>query len=771
MIAAFASSALALLSPFGADGAHRAYLGLAVRDVPNVGCLVSWIDPGPLNGTGIESPIVARPDLLVSIDGVDASAAAIADRLAHLEPGATVTLRYRRALHRGATFPESPAHEAEVREVAVVVDDAAPWQGTFNVPTRPATEIAPRPAATTLAINGDGPFAAALTQEGLREPLEKLIAAQRAVSSTQPDARRLSRVSAALEDPLALPDLARAIAAPTAIAAARPLRCAATLAAANLDARLDPFDGHGSVPSNEAQRAIFALDFLFNEARLKVQDALGDAYANEALARDAIRAVRDMRSSLLVSGEHAKATLAVVRRGAQIDVDALVAAIAHPEADLDLGDLAKSTERDEIPEPLKGAIEGEVLAVQPIDGLGWAVIGGVGPNRYDMSKVAAVLDLGGDDTYTMSGLALGVRGIIDIAGNDRYEGGAEQGIASGVCGFFLVDDRAGNDVYVGKALNAGCGLLGAGVLIDRAGNDTYVGTEWSLGAACWGAGVLIDLGGNDEYRADYLSEGCGGPRGFGAIVDASGDDRYDAQGAQPSVYDTPTVRASFSQGIGIGLRRFAAGGVGLLADLAGNDRYEAGEFAQGGGYFFGLGVLADKSGNDRYWGNRYGQGFAAHQAAGALLDDAGDDTYVGMTAASQGAAWDQSVAVLFDGAGSDSYQAEGLAQGSAAQQALAFLIDLGGDDRYVAAGDSVQGQSGTNEYHFAEPPPFGGIWSFSSLLDLGVGTDHWSSNRRAGTTMKLGQPNADRPALGTLHGLFIDVGPASPTSAVAPAAR
>ena len=66
---------------------------------------------------------------------------------------------------------------------------------------------------------------------------------------------------------------------------------------------------------------------------------------------------------------------------------------------------------------------------------------------------------------------------------------------------------------------------------------------------------------------------------------------------------------------------YAAGGVGAIYDLAGNDRYEGGEFSQAGGYYFGLGILHDKKGHDLYYGNRYGQSFSAHQAIGILVDE------------------------------------------------------------------------------------------------------------------------------------------------------
>ena len=57
----------------------------------------------------------------------------------------------------------------------------------------------------------------------------------------------------------------------------------------------------------------------------------------------------------------------------------------------------------------------------------------------------------------------------------------------------------------------------------------------------------------------------------------------------------------------------------ILGELMVTLDTEAGEFAQGSGYFFGLGVLRDSGGNDRYLGRRYAQGSAAHQAIGVLF--------------------------------------------------------------------------------------------------------------------------------------------------------
>jgi hypothetical protein len=363
-----------------------------------------------------------------------------------------------------------------------------------------------------------------------------------------------------------------------------------------------------------------------------------------------------------------------------------------------------------------------------------------------------VVDAGGDDEYYATGLRLGCRMIIDLEGDDLYTGTPQQGPGGALLGVSLIDDRAGDDRYEGDLLSAGAAMYGVSLLVDRDGNDIYVGKEWSLGAACYGAGMILDLGGGDTYLGEFLCQGVGGPRGFGCIVDASGRDLYRANGPEPSAYGTPAVYQAFSQGVGFGFRHYAAGGIGLISDRGGDDRYEAGEFAQGGAYYYALGILHDAAGRDIYYGNRYAQGFAAHQAIGILADDAGDDTYWGMTAASQGAAWDVSAGLLIDRGGNDSYQADGLAQGAASMQAIGVLADLGGTDRYAAGGGAVQGRSGGNTYHYHET----GAFSFSVLLDLGGADDWYSTDRSDGSTVSTGVPKEDRPQDSPLHGLFID---------------
>lgn len=403
------------------------------------------------------------------------------------------------------------------------------------------------------------------------------------------------------------------------------------------------------------------------------------------------------------------------------------------------------------PAALRALVEG------PIDGwvalaAGYVVLGGDGDNTYRMEGLVAVVDRGGDDRYTWSeALAPPLQFILDRAGDDRY-GAPRGGPGSGWLGVALLLDEAGDDRYESALGGCGTGLFGYGVLLDGAGNDVYDCAAWALGAAFHGAGLALDAGsGADRYTSAALAQGLGGPGGIGVLADLGGDDLYHATGVVPSVYGTPTVYAGFSQGVGYGLRPHAHGGLGALLDRAGDDRYEAGEFSQGGGYFHGVGLLDDGAGDDLHYGNRYAQGFAAHQAAGLHRDRAGDDLYWSMTAAGQGAAWDESVALLVDDAGDDHYRAGTLSQGAAAHQSLGLLHDRTGDDRYDAGSDIAQGAADDNAYHWQAARP---VTSLGVLVDE-AGNDRYTTGLVNGGRRSRTEPRAEGRGRG-LAGVAID---------------
>ena len=309
-----------------------------------------------------------------------------------------------------------------------------------------------------------------------------------------------------------------------------------------------------------------------------------------------------------------------------------------------------------------GLPEGRVFEL----GFGRVVIGTRGDDVHQLAparggRVSVLIDPGGNDEYRGSDLALhGFSAIIDLAGDDRY-----------------TMDGAG----------LGAALAGASLLIDFAGNDSYEAKFFAQGAAAFGFGALLDLGGDDRYRVEAWGQGFGIGGGTGLLWDRAGNDRYLAGGVPD-----PFNRAgglSGAQGASFGHRGRLAGGVGILRDDSGDDSYEAQMFAQGLGYYYGLGLLWDRGGNDQYRALQYAQGNGVHQALGVLREESGDDRYELAVFYGQGMGHDVAFGALVDDAGNDDYRARDAAQGSATANGIGLLADRNGADRFTSA-DGIQ---------------------------------------------------------------------------------
>ncbi len=384
---------------------------------------------------------------------------------------------------------------------------------------------------------------------------------------------------------------------------------------------------------------------------------------------------------------------------------------------------------------------GDIKMVLKTD-VGLLAIGGEGPSRYE-GDLPIIIDLGGNDLYTNNAGAARtpetpISVLIDLAGNDTYSATKSIAQGSGMLGNGILIDQAGNDTYTGVKLSQGAGLMGTGFLIDRAGSDQYHGQEFNQGFGLWGSGLLVDVQGNDAYNSHLFAQGVGAPKGIGLLLDIQGSDHYYATGKYQSTYNVEGLFHGSSQGYGIGFRGFASGGLGILLDSQGKDTFQAGNFSQGGGYFFGLGIL--KNGgqeDDLYLGSRYAQGFSAHSAAGILIDEGGDDHYIGKVGAMQAAAWDKGSAALVDYSGNDTYDTLGwsFAQGAAENNGFALFIDMEGSDTYNAHSRTQP----KNEYH-------GGA-SFSFFIDNGGEVDHYSQ----------GNGQNDQIKVAGEYGIFIDL--------------
>jgi len=551
-----------------------------------------------------------------------------------------------------------------------------------------------------------GSLVASFIPENMQDEVAKTLQVITTRPDTEPDFHELSHVEGSFRFPFHLPELA-----------------------GDLTDRLMALHCE---PSNVQALVAKALDITPSDKKMR----FGETPSVEAV----MKFLAIPNETFYIEQEQLKSALEVINYSTTIDFDALVSTIEIPAEE----------KQPFFGKAMPPGVTGPVLAGQMGED-GWRVVGGKGDNTYDMTLIAEVFDLGGNDTYFANDFVVGNRKVVDLAGNDIYTGTAQQGPAAGLFGTWIIDDRGGDDQYgeVGGTFSTGAGCFGVGMIVDRGGNDSYRGTQWSIGAGVYGAGIVMDLGeGDDEYLGEFLTIGVGGPRGFGFVFDERGDELYLSNGPKPSLYGDEGVHASFSQGFGFGYRKYAAGGIGILCDVSGDDKYDAGEFSQGGAYYHGLGILRDFSGNDNYQAKRYGQGFGVHQAFGVLIDDEGNDTYRGMTAADQGSAWDIAAGCLLDKSGDDSYAANGMTQGSAAMQGIAYLLDLDGVDSYNGT-SPAQGESGSNTYHFESS----GARSFSLLFDDGSDEDSYSLDRK-NNSIDITQPNPEPAGSGV--GLFID---------------
>lgn len=356
------------------------------------------------------------------------------------------------------------------------------------------------------------------------------------------------------------------------------------------------------------------------------------------------------------------------------------------------------------------------------------IIGGYGANRYS-GDFALIIDPNGDDFYNLPpAKKSSYRAIYDLKGDDVYSS-ETYGVASGAGCVDALFDFEGNDVYKGEYCSMGAGAIGIGILADFGGDDYYSGSWMCQGAAAIGIGLLYDKSGMDSYDADVFSQGFGYVRGFGAILEQSGNDSYKAGWKHSDSRYPGRAHLAMSQGFGYGMRPWltgvsADGGIGLLDDADGHDVYNSDYFSQGGSYWYALGILRDRKGCDRYIAGQYSQGSGIHLSHGALLDDEGDDMYEAYAGLEQGASHDWSSGCLEDLSGDDVYRGYTSSQGSALTVGFAYLYDKSGDDMYIINPSDTALSQGGGRYQLTREAGSLGI-----LFDLGGGKDYYVDPR------------------------------------------
>jgi len=421
--------------------------------------------------------------------------------------------------------------------------------------------------------------------------------------------------------------------------------------------------------------------------------------------------------------------------GALLEAALRVSLLTDPDWVMHAGHLVQQVYADSL---------GKDILLEEETPAGRIVFGGRTGTWYRYEDAAFILDLGGDDLYagnagSNAGWEVPCAVCIDLEGNDAYEA-TEAGVqGTGCLGIGGLLDLGGDDQYIGLQWAQGTGYLGIGWLHDVSGNDVYRGRTFCQGTGLFGLGLLLEEEGNDRFEGDCHVQAVGLAKGIGLLHDLAGDDHYYAKGMYPSSYGTSGIFESWAQGCGMGFRTLASGGLGALLDGQGRDRMEAGNFSQGGGYYYGYGLLhAGGAEDDFYIGSRYNQGFCAHQAVGVFLEEGGDDIYTTRNGVAQGLAWDECVTLFRDSAGNDTYEGGSFfSLGASAHNSFCFFFDERGRDAYhFGAGPA---RAGGNNYH--------GGTSFSLFVDEGGREDFYSAPDAGNLRMR------HRPE----HGFFLDL--------------
>ncbi len=386
--------------------------------------------------------------------------------------------------------------------------------------------------------------------------------------------------------------------------------------------------------------------------------------------------------------------------------------------------------------------------------LGTVVVRGPGddvdPGTTDSDAAALWIDTGGNDVIQSgAGAATKRRAVsvhVDLGGDDRYgyvttDAGTKTRLPSDVkgrlpagptasriprqgAGYFgiglLFDLGAGRDTYRSLAASQGTGAFGVGALYDDGGDDDYAAETLAQGASVRGIGLLLDAAGSDQRRLFTRGQGYASFGGVGVLSDVAGDDAYRADPGEPKLGGDPLYLADLfrlpnakvkgnhnaAQGFAEGRRDLAgsitmeSGGLAILRDREGRDRYVAGAFAQGGALEEGAGLLLDGGGNDVYEGLAYVQGAGIHRGLGLLLDASGDDAYdptFPIVQTSLGVGHDYGAGLLMDLAGSDTFHGPTLSLGAGSAQGVGLLVAVGGSDAFVVANKTSLGTSANTQ--------------------------------------------------------------------------
>ncbi|MFH1550620.1 MAG: HEAT repeat domain-containing protein, partial [Planctomycetota bacterium] len=168
-----------------------------------------------------------------------------------------------------------------------------------------------------------------------------------------------------------------------------------------------------------------------------------------------------------------------------------------------------------------------------------------------------------------------------------------------------------------------------------------------------------------------------------------------------------------------------SGGVAIVIDISGNDRYEAAKDHSQGAGALGVGALVDMAGDDSYTGKRFSQG-CGFIGTGMLYDYKGNDAYRAESFCQGAAAF--GMGCIWEGAGDDSYKAVSLAQAAGSTMGIGAVIEHGGDDTYECE-SGAQG-FGSGQWTYPRSRNYAFCGGLGLMLEYG-GNDRYACKKFA----------------------------------------
>lgn len=282
--------------------------------------------------------------------------------------------------------------------------------------------------------------------------------------------------------------------------------------------------------------------------------------------------------------------------------------------------------------------------------------------------------------------------------------------------YALLIDAGGNDTYDN---NAGANLI-----------DVNYGPPGQPGLRQLGADNRIDENARGCARAVAGIAAADCIPSVGVLLDLAGNDRYgvkrapapaDAEGVgDANCTDDPIVHRMMTNGAGFM-------GVGISIDRSGNDVYTAKTVSNGSGHLFGVGVLHDEAGDDAYRAVRNSTGFGLVGGLGVFRDYAGNDVHdFYMPSPKDPAASNQQPGaggVIDDEDACDNRPRYNVAGGNVAATGVA--VDDAGDDSYTGGFSPEFQAPGDLLEHFAGGSQGFGANGGTGVLVDAAGTDSY----------------------------------------------